>query len=80
MKQKQKNNLRLTHLMCRVSDGVYKKHLEKRLGIKACFGNLNDTDIQELGQDIELLKYLFNSKDRISEKCCDLNKLIENLT
>ena len=68
---------RLTTLMCRVSKGVYNKMKEKRYGIKACFGELDDKSIQELSDDIELLQYLTTTKNTVS---CDLDKLIENLT
>lgn len=70
-------NQRLTTLMCRVSKAVYNKMKEKRYGIKACYGELDNQTIEELSNDIELLSYFTTTKNTVT---CDLDKLIENLT
>lgn len=77
MTTQQITNQRLTTLMCKVSKGVYNKVKEKRYGIKACYGELDDKTIEDLFEDIELLSYFTTTKNTI---VCDLDKLIENLT
>lgn len=62
--------------MCKASEGVYKKYKERKYGIRVCTGLLSKQKIDELKLNIDLLKYLMNTKN----KCCDLDKLIENLT
>lgn len=69
-------NQRLHRLMCKESEGVYKKYLENNLGLNVCAGKLKDTEIADLGTNIDLLRYLSKTK----QKCCDFNKLIEVLT
>lgn len=64
--------------MCKASEGVYKKHQEKRYGIKACKGKLENATIEDLYEDIDLLKYLSKTKNEICN--CDFTKLTEYLT
>jgi len=61
-----------------VSDGIYRKHQEKRYGIKACRGKLKNTEIETLLENVELIKYILHTKNFNSS--CDINKIIENLT
>lgn len=68
---------RLTDLMCKVSKAVYNKVKEKRYGIKACYGEMDNRTIAELSEDIALLKYFTTTKNTIA---CDVDKLIETLT
>lgn len=62
--------------MCKVSEGVYKKHLENRFGIVVCKGKLKDQEIHDILDDIKLLDYL-NKNNSCS---CNKEKLIETLT
>lgn len=68
-------NQRIQSLMCKVSNGIYKKYVEDFYDIRVCNGKLKDQEIEELQEDLDLLKYF-------KKGTCDCNKdkLIENLT
>lgn len=67
---------RIRSLMCKVSEGIYKKYLEKKHGLRTCTGKLKDKKIEDMLEDMDLLLYLNKSKS-----CdCDKDKIIEQLT
>lgn len=69
-------NSRIYNLTCKVSEGVYKKYLEAKLGIRVCTGVLKDKEIEDMTEDLDLLNYLQKNKN-----CnCNEEKLIEILS
>lgn len=61
--------------MFKASEGLYKKYVETKYGIRVCSGKLELTEVEELLDNLALLDYFkYNTCD------CDKDKLIENLT
>lgn len=69
-------NLDLQPLISKASKGVYQKFLGEKYGVGVCKDQITDEEIEDLLEDIELLKYI-----ACHNTCtCDREKLIETLT
>lgn len=69
-------SLNLQPLTCRVSDAVYKKYQEIYYGLRTCPDRLDDEEIEDILENIALLKYVCQT----NLKGCDEQLLIETLT
>lgn len=67
-------NLDLDPLISKASNAAYKKYLQKKYGLRTCKGDLTDPEIEDLWENIDLLKYIL-----CNDICGDKEKLIETL-
>lgn len=75
---KAQSRTRVSHLMCRASEGMYANLRKKRYGIKVCKGELDYNTVEDLLESADLIKYMICTKNKPGT--CNVSKLIETLT